>query len=167
MQPGVLASMLDDLLAATVASLTPDPDDETDPRTAPPDRQFVAHGPGSFAWDCPLVAVSLSGLVLEPQDPRGMGCAAIPVATLTVSLLRCYPDLDADGIPTADELTDAATVLAVDAAALAGGLAADHFSGDLFASANIACNKVTLGPLDPLGPLGGLAGWRFGVLVRP
>lgn len=169
MRPDLLADLATDLLAAAVESLTPDPDDAQDPRADPPARRLIAHNPGTFAWDCELVAVSLTGLVLETPRPAGVGsrCSVIPAAALVVTLLRCYPTVQGDlGIPDAEAITAASEQLAIDGAALAGGLMAMWAAGTLFPLAAIGCGKVTLGPLDPIGPSGGLAGWRFTVTVR-
>lgn len=164
--------LLNDLLAAAVEVLTPDPDDGDDPRTPPPDRRYLAHGPDAFAWDCELLAVHLLGIRLESDDPAGVSraCVAMPVIDLAVTLLRCYPKAgDAGGIiPSAEDITAAAEVLAVDAAALAGGVADMWADGTLFPTAGVGCGKVTLSPgVTALGPEGGYAGWRLTLAVRP
>lgn len=167
MDPALGRQLATDLLNAAASALTPDGGDPDDPRTAPPDRQYVAHGL-NFAWDCELLASSLVRVTLERQ--AGRGCAVIPVVSLAVTLLRCYPkagDLG-DEIPAASEIDQAAQVLAIDATALAGGLNDAWGSGDLFPSVpSIGCAQVTLFPgVEPLGPAGGLAGWRVTLDVR-
>lgn len=169
MDPALLRSLADDLLDVAVAALTPDPLDEADPRTTPPDNQYVAHGL-AFAWDCELVAVSIERLTLERAQGRGSGCAVIPAVTLAVTVLRCYPKAGDDGndVPAPETIAEAARVLAVDAAALGGGILTAWENGTLFPSSpTIGCQRVTIFPgVDPLGPAGGFAGWRLRLDVR-
>lgn len=165
MDPALLRSLADDLLDAAVFALTPSGDPYVDdPRTAPPAAQYVAHGL-NFAWDCELLAASVVGVRLERQ--AGRGCATIPVATLALTLLRCYPKAGdgGDAIPSSDEIDTAAKVLTVDAAALAGGLVDAWSDGSLFTA--VPCSAVTIIPgVEPLGPAGGYAGWRVTLEVR-
>lgn len=165
MDPALLRSLTDDLLDAAVFVLTPSGDPYVDDqRTAPPAMQYVAHGL-NFAWDCELVAASIVAVRMERQ--AGHGCAVIPVATLAVTLLRCYPKAGdgGDNVPSSDEINAAARVLAVDAGALAGGLVDAWADGSLFAA--VPCSAVTIIPgIEPLGPAGGLAGWRVTLEVR-
>lgn len=165
MDPVLVRSLLDDLLATAVAALTPDPLDNDDPRTAPPDRQLVAHG--DFAWDCELVAVRLDRLGLDRPPGQPNTCAVVPVATVSATVLRCYPKAGDGGeeIPSAEAIDTAARVLAVDAAALADGIATSWADGSLFDP--VPCSRVTIVPgVEPLGPDGGLAGWRVTLDVR-
>lgn len=147
-----LVSMLEDLLAVSVAAL----DD-------PPDRQFVAHG--DFAHDCPLVAVRIIDFVHEPQTNDG-GCAVIPVVTFDVTVLRCYAaSTEQQPVPTAESITDDALVLARDANDLSAEILDQSAAGTLFDG--VTCGDVNLsGGLEAVGPEGGIAGWRLTLSVR-
>lgn len=154
MKATLVRDLLGDLLTAAAAVVT-----------APPERQYVAHG--NFAHDCELLAVRLVNVVAESDD-QGAGapaCAVIPVLRLEVTLLRCYPKVD-ENLPTAAELTAASATLADDAVALTGGLLARWSAGTLFPTAGIHCDRVEIGELTPVGPSGGIAGWRTTFDVR-
>lgn len=155
MEPTLISDLLTDLLAVSVASLTD-----------PPERQYVAHG--RFAFDCELVAVHLVRLTLD-RPASGGGCVVLPTAVLAVTVVRCYPKAGDDDtpIPEASAINDAALVLAVDAATLAGGVADAWAAGALFPTAGIGCARVDINPgVEPLGPDGGLAGNRVSMTVR-
>jgi len=134
--------------------------------TNPPDRQYVGHG--SFAHDCELLASQVVTVLTETADAgRGsQSCAVIPVIGLQLTLLRCYPAIDGDGIPDAAELTAASLQLADDAVALTGGLLDLWDTNALFPTVGDHCDKVELGNLEPVGPSGGTAGWRIRFEVR-
>lgn len=155
MKATLVRDLLTDLLDAAVSVLTD-----------PPARQYVGHG--DFAHDCELLAVRLQSIRTEAPDQMagGQGCALIPVITLQLTLLRCYPAVDGDGIPDADELTAASLVLTDDSVGLSGGLLAMWEENTLFPTAGFHCDKVTVGVLDPVGPAGGTAGWRISFEVR-
>lgn len=155
MDATLIRKLLDDLLDAAVAALTD-----------PPDRQFVAHG--AHAHDCEMVASRLVALRTDTvEGARGMaGGPVIPVVTLRVLLLRCYPAVDSDGLPDAAELTTASQTLADDAVDLSGGLLARWEAGTLFPTAGIHADRVEIGLLEPVGPSGGYAGLSVDVEVR-
>lgn len=155
MDATLVRKLLTDLLAGAVAALD-----------APPDRQLVEHG--DFAHDCEMVATNLQAVRAEQPDLiRGMaGGPVIPILTLRVTLLRCYPSVGGDGIPDAAAITAACLTLADDAVALSGGLLDRWSDGTLFPTAGIHADRVELGSLTPVSPEGGLAGWRVDVDVR-
>lgn len=159
-----MRDLLDDLLDTAVASLTPSGDPYVDdPRTAPPATQIVAHG--TWAWDCEAVVVHLVRLSLD-SAPAG-ACSFLPTATVAATILRCYPKAGDEGEPVPDPATidDAARVLAIDAAALAGGIGEAWADGSLFSQ--VPCGRVFIVPgVEPLGPGGGFAGWRVTIDVR-
>jgi hypothetical protein len=151
----LIRDLLTDLRDAAVASLTD-----------PPDRQYVGHG--NFAHDCELVATRVVGLRTETAD-AGTGqrsCAVIPVITLELTVMRCYPTVDGEGIPDAAELTTASLTLADDAVAITGGLLDRWEASTLFSSVGDHCDRVVIGNLDPVGPGGAIAGWRVTIEVR-
>lgn len=169
MNPVVIRSMLDDLLTVAVDVLTPDPLDPDDPRTAPPEFQTVHHGPGLFSWDCEMVATAVERFQFVTPPLTGGGpppCAVLPEITVAVTLLRCWPTPQGGDLPTSTEIDAAASVLAVDLAALAGGIADAWADGSLFPTAGIECGRVTLGIVEHRGPSGGLAGWWLPLTVR-
>lgn len=154
MKSTLVRDLLTDLLASAVAVVT-----------APPSRQFVAHG--AFAHDCELLATNLVIGSTEADD-LGAGapsCSVIPVLQLQVTLLRCYPTVG-DDLPTPEALTAASLTLADDAVALTGGLLDRWSAGTLFPTAGIDCDRVEVGELTPVGPAGGYAGWRTSFDVR-
>lgn len=157
MQDGAVRDLLDDLLAEAVTALT------ATGSSPPPDRQYVAHG--SVTHDCDLLAVHLLHLRPKVVDPRSERCAIMHVATMAVTLVRCYPKVDDRGTPPkAAELTVAGRALAVDGQALWKGLTRAWAEGAW--PVGIPCSRVTWGVLEPLAPSGGFAGWRLEVSVR-
>lgn len=155
MDSTLVRDLLTDLRAAAVGVLTD-----------PPARQYAGHG--NFAHDCELVAAHVTSIRAEqPDGARGApGCALVPVVTLQLTVMRCYPAVDGDGIPDADELTAATLVLADDAVALSGGLLDLWAAGTLFPTVDFHCDRVEVGVLEPVGPGGGVAGWRISFDVR-
>lgn len=155
MKATLIRDLLTDLLDAAVAVLD-----------SPPDRQFVAFG--GFAHDCELVAVQAMSVRTESSE-LGAGfaaCAVVPVIPLRLTVVRCYPSLDSDGIPAATALTDASLGLADDAVAITGGLLDKWSDGTLFPTVGVDCDRVEIGTMDPVGPSGGYAGWRITFDVR-
>lgn len=155
MDATLIRKLLTDLLTASVAALTD-----------PPDRQFVAHG--DHAHDCEMVATRLLTIRTESiEGARGMrGGPVIPIVSLRVLVLRCYPTVDGDGTPAADALTAASLTLADDAVDLSGGLLDRWEAGTLFPTAGIHADRVEVGLVEPVAPEGGLAGLRIDVDVR-
>jgi hypothetical protein len=151
----LVRKLCNDLLAGAAASLSD-----------PPERQFVAHG--DFAHDCELLAVRTVSIRTEAPDLHlgGAGCSVIPIVTLQLVLLRCYPTMDGPEPPAPAALTAASLQLADDAVGLSGGILDRWSAGTLFPTALIHCDKVQIGILDPIGPLGGIAGWRISYEVR-
>lgn len=157
MQDGAIRDLLDDLLAEAVNAIT------ATGASPAPERQLVSHG--SVTWDCDLVAVHLLHVRPKVLDTRTERCAVIHVATLAVTLLRCYPKVDDRGTPpTAEALTNAGQDLATDGQALWKGLTRAWAEGSW--PVGIPCSRVTWGVLEPLAPSGGFAGWRVEVSVR-
>lgn len=155
MKATLIRDLLTDLLAAAV-----------DVVTDPPERRYVAHGE-TFAHDCELLASSLVSVRAEQPEPAlgAAGCTLIPVVTMRLTILRCYPKLEPE-IPAAAEIQAAAVVLADDAVALSGGILDKWSAGTLFPTAGIHCDRVSISDLLPISPSGGLAGWRIGFDVR-
>lgn len=152
-----LQGLLDDLLAEAVSVVNAAGSEPA------PDRQLVAHG--SATADCELLAVHL--LHVRPQviDPRSQRCAVVHIASMAVTLLRCYPMVSDRGVPpTADALTVAGRALAVDGQALWKGLTRAWAEGAW--PVGIPCSRVTWGALEPIAPSGGFAGWRIEVAVQ-
>lgn len=152
-----LRGLLDDLLAEAVTALAAAGSGPA------PDRQLVAHG--SATADCELLAVHLLHVRPQVLDPRSQRCAVVHIASMAVTLLRCYPMVSDRGVPpSAQDLTDAGRALAVDGQALWKGLTRAWAEGSW--PVGIPCSRVTWGALEPIAPSGGFAGWRIEVAVQ-
>lgn len=153
-----ISTMLDELLAASVAALGADA----------PERQSVEHGEEfDLPHDCEQLLVALTSYTLEQQAQAldGGGCAVIPVATFVVELLLCYPyGTPEQTAPPVDEISAAARRIADAGVALVDGLHDASVAGTLFTQR--CCDDVTIAAPDPVGPDGGLAGWALTLSVR-
>lgn len=165
MTPDLIAALCEDLLASTVQCY--------DAAGAPPvpERQTVVHGIFPPA-DMEQVTVACTQLGPQSIDPRTVECVVVPVATFEVRVWRHWtPRIhgetpDSVHLPSAEQITDAALILARDAATL-WGLVRLGLQGELFPNVPaITCSMVTPGPLTPLDPSGGLAGWRYSLTVQ-
>lgn len=138
-----------------------------------PGRVLLMHGGfGGIAFDCDLLAVTFdavrpSGGVLMFTNPDP-SCQIVPVADLSVVLLRCVEALtSAAEIPDADAMDAETEALNADGFALVRYLLDQWRAKTLFPTARItAYRDVQFGDLTPVPPQGGLAGWRLPVSVQ-
>lgn len=161
-----LQTICNDLLTAAADALTKNLSDASDPRTEPPERQYISLGPPP--WDCDQLTVHVSGLRSsqrqQPSDLGGTNCAIIPLATCVITLLRCIPHTSLnEPIPTTTALVDAGEALTVDGFSIHRHLTQLWAAGDLFPDfPELDCDAVLWRPgLQPLAPQGGYGGWTF------
>jgi hypothetical protein len=124
----------------------------------------------------PTVLADLLGSLLEEGvDALGVteGAVAAPerryvahgsVTWVALTLLRCIPTVDGDGLPSAADLDEAYRQLAVDGWAMWKHLTRQVVEGNW--PEGVRCKDVTFSNLEPLAPSGGYAGWRIEIDVR-
>jgi hypothetical protein len=160
-----LRSLLDDLLDAAVAALTPVLTDPGPQPSGAPGKVFVSQGPP--VPECQDGQLSTHVAYVRFEGDRSGACYVQPVYGLVVALYRCVPTVAGNGtLPTDEALTESAEGLAVDAQALVERLVGDCAS--TFPSLPQPCAAVTWLPgLLPARTEGGLGGWTLGLEVRP
>lgn len=165
MNANLIAAMCSDLLAVTVQCYNA--------AGAPPipEYQAVVHGLAPPA-DREQLTVACTQIGPQSTDPRTTECVVVPVAAFEVRVWRHWePTIDGQTpdsvhLPSVEEITEAALILARDAATV-WGLVRKALDGALFPSVpTITCNLITPGTLTPLGPAGRLAGWRWTCTVQ-
>lgn len=123
------------LLENAVVCLTPDYNDEHDPRKAPPDRRYVADT--TPAADDEQLTVHIPGIkVMEPSVPSKAAKGLLPRATFVLTLFRCRYTPDKSGAPDANSLDEDGTQRSIDMYALLVGLADLWLAGTLFGDDN-------------------------------
>lgn len=159
-----------DLCAAALQAVVagwPDPSDAP----ALPDRQYVTNG--DVMWDCEQLVVQAESTYPTQGDPRVQNYWADDAVlgmrglVFAVWLIRCVPDIDAQGseviLPSATAMQDSARDLLGDADSILGILVDAQRAGEL-----AGCNDLTFDGWTPVGPSGGLGGgvsrWRCGVV---
>jgi hypothetical protein len=119
----------------------------------------VPHDSCNTAW------ITLS-IVQQVTLQTGAGrCAVAPLATYRIDLVRCWPTVDSQGIPSFEDQQRVAFDLERDASAL-WELAALCSERNLFTIPELGCDAVTFRDMRPTGPLGGFAGWTFPIEIN-
>lgn len=170
MDARILTTLSTDLLKACVDAYAQVP-----AAGEPPERRYVTHGPAVAAGDQLTVAVS-GFKVSQPFPTTQTGPiqrSAVGAAELTVELYRrCWPVPDlgpaSSSLPSAESLTDAASLLAEDAATVWLWVAGLASLGNLFPSVDglIGVGDTAALPMLPVPVSGQVAGWRWPIVVK-
>lgn len=129
-----------------------------------PDRQYVTVGqPTDVVWDgCDQLVVVVSslnpssGLFSQPGQVKGV---VIPLLSLAVEVVRCFPMMDESGNPPSEaDLNSAAETLLIDQKNLFCGITDEIRAGSLFSDTH--CDHDRLLSVEMVGPSGGMASVR-------
>lgn len=123
---------------------------------------YHTHGPTVTHDECNTAWITLS--VTQPVALESTRCAAAPLATYRVDIVRCWPAVDDYGKVDLELQQAAAQQLQRDAAAL-WALVTLNYQGELFTVPELGCDAITFRDMRPTGPGGGTAGWTFPIEI--